>query len=270
MRPLDGIRVVTIALNAPGPVAAAKLRTAGATVIKVEPPTGDPLESYVPGWYRELHEGITVERIDLKSGEGAARMRLLLADADLFLASQRPNALARLGLDADTLLNPHSRVNHLRWLNIVGELNAPEIPGHDLTYLAKAGLLGGEVPKTVFADILAAEHAYATALLLLRQPKGSRAQIGLFDSLAPLVAPLKHGLTGPGTLLGGKLPAYGIYETRDGRIAVAALETHFRSRLYAELQRSIDSPLDDAFASRTADEWEQWAQARDLPIVRLR
>jgi crotonobetainyl-CoA:carnitine CoA-transferase CaiB-like acyl-CoA transferase len=192
---LDNVRVVTMALNAPGPVAAWKLRAAGATVLKVEPPTGDPLETYVPSWYHELHDGIAVERLDLKSGDGRARMRELLAPADLFLASQRPAALARLGLDADTLLHTNSRLNHLRWLNIVGELASPEIPGHDLTYLAKAGLLGNEIPRTVFADVLAAEHAFATALLLLRQPPGSRAQIGLYDSLAPLVAPLTHGLT---------------------------------------------------------------------------
>src|SRR5688500_14705029 len=187
---LKGIRVVSIALNAPGPVAASRLRDAGATVTKVEPPAGDPLEGYVPGWYRELHVGITVERMDLKSAEGGARMRTLLNDADLLLASQRPAALARLGMDADTLLHPSSRCNHLRWLNIVGELDDPELPGHDLTYLAKAGLLGSEVPRTLFADILTAEHAFATALLLLRQPPGARAQIGLYDSLAPLVAPL--------------------------------------------------------------------------------
>src|SRR5687768_2587913 len=101
MLPLHGTRIVTMALNAPGPLAASKLRDQGATVIKVEPPTGDPLESYVPAWYHELHARITVERIDLKSAEGAQRVRALLAEADLFLASQRPNALARLALDAD-------------------------------------------------------------------------------------------------------------------------------------------------------------------------
>jgi alpha-methylacyl-CoA racemase len=259
-----------MALNAPGPVAAWRLRRAGATVVKVEPPTGDPLEGYAPAWYHELHEGIRVERIDLKTVEGGQQMRALLADATLFLASQRPSALARLGLDADTLLHPHSRLNHLRWLNIVGEVDRPEIPGHDLTYLAKAGLLGAEVPKTVFADILGAEHACTTALLLLQQPPGSRAQIGLYDSLAPLVGPLKHGLTGPGGLLGGKLPAYGVYAARDGRVAIAALESHFRKRLYDELDLPLDSELAATFATRTAVEWEQWATSRDLPIVAIK
>ena len=270
MTALNDVRVVTIALNAPGPVATSKLRDAGAIVTKVEPPAGDPLERHCLAWYRDLHAGVTVERIDLKSVAGASQMRTLLAEADLFLASQRPAALERLGLDAATLLNPHSRLNHLRWLNIVGERANPAAPGHDLTYLAKAGLLGSEIPRSLFADILAAENAFSTALLLLRQPKGSHANVGLYDSLAPLVATLRHGLTRPGDLLGGGLPAYGIYDAREGRVAVAALEPHFRRRLYEALELPVESDLVAIFKTRTADEWEAWAAERDLPISRLR
>ena len=267
---LDDIRVVTIALNAPGPVAAAKLRHAGAHVTKVEPPTGDPLARVCEPWYRELHDGITVERLDLKSDDGAQRMRTLLADAHLFLASQRPAALRRLRLDADSLLASASPLNHLRWLNIVGERDRPEVPGHDLTYLAQAGLLGSDVPRSIFADVLAAENAFSAALLLLREPSGSRAEVGLYDSLAPLVAPLRHGLTGPGKLLGGGLPAYGIYETLSGRIAIAALEAHFRERLYEALALPMDSPLEATFQTRSAEDWERWAATLDLPIVAVR
>jgi crotonobetainyl-CoA:carnitine CoA-transferase CaiB-like acyl-CoA transferase len=224
---------------------------------------------FCPTLYGELHEGVTVERLDLKSRDGAARMREILSRADLFLASQRPSALKRLGLDAETLLATDSPLNHLRWLNIVGEREHPEVPGHDLTYLAKAGLLGRESPKALFADVLTAENAFATALLLLRQPQGSRAEVGLYDSLAPLVAMRKHGLTGPGTLLGGKLPAYGIYDTREGRIAVAALEPHFRQRLYEALHLAPGADLADVFTMRTASEWEAWASALDLPIAKV-
>ena len=267
---LEGIRVVTIALNAPGPVAAAKLRDTGAAVIKVEPPGGDPMAHFCPGFYNELHHGLTVERIDLKSEDGAQKMRSLLATADLFLASQRPSALSRLGLDADTLLAASSPLNHLRWLNIVGERAHPEVPGHDLTYLAKAGLLGQDVPRALFADVLAAENAFSTALLLLRQPKGSRAEVGLYDSLDPLVAMLRHGLTGPGRLLGGATPVYAIYDAREDRIAVAALEPHFRRRLYEALQLPPESNLADVFKTRTAADWETWATGLDLPIAAVR
>jgi crotonobetainyl-CoA:carnitine CoA-transferase CaiB-like acyl-CoA transferase len=266
MRPLSGIRVVTIAVNVPGPLAVSKLRDAGAQVTKVEPPDGDPLESFCASWYRELHDGITTRRLDLKSEDGAAHMRGLLADTDLFIASQRPAALARLGLDSATLLAPGCPTSDLRWLNIVGECQRPEVAGHDLTYLARAGLLGSEMPRTLMADVLGAESAFARAVLLLHEPPGTAASVGLFDSLASLTAPLRHGLTRPGGLLGGGLPAYGVYPARNGRVAIAALEPHFRANLYSALGRPEGTSLGDAFRDRSAAEWETWARERDLPL----
>lgn len=267
MTPLAGRRLVTTALNVPGPLAAARLRDAGADIIKVEPPDGDPLQGFCPSWYEQLHAGISVERLNLKSPDGSGRMRDFLADCDLFLASQRPAALERLGLDAATLTGDRSPCRRLRHLNIVGEMARPEVAGHDLTYVARAGLLGTELPRTLIADVMGSERAFATALLLLSQPPGSRAEVGLYDSLAPLVAAIAHGLTGPGSLLGGALPAYGVYDTRAGRVAVAALEPHFRDRLYALLGGSDHAAVASAFRSRTAGEWQAWALEHDLPIV---
>jgi alpha-methylacyl-CoA racemase len=264
---LEGIHIVTMALNAPGPLAASYLHQAGARVTKVEPPTGDPLATFCAGWYRELHEGIAVERLDLKSGEGQARMRQWIGTADLFLSSQRPAALRRLQLDP-TSLAARAETRAARTLNIVGERARPEIAGHDLTYLAQAGLLGREIPRTLFADVMAAERAFSTALQLLREPPGTAAEVGLFDSLAPLVALKRHGLTGAGNLLGGALPAYGIYDARQGRVAIAALEPHFRERVYGLLDLPPGSALSDIMKSRTAAEWEAWGESHDVPIAR--
>jgi alpha-methylacyl-CoA racemase len=268
--PLHDVRVVTIAINVPGPLCAARLREHGARVIKIEPPSGDPLQTFCPGWYNELNAGATIERLDLKSTDGRTALQSHLAGANLFLASQRPSALARLGLDAATLLDGGAAAPALRWLNIVGEVDQPEVPGHDLTYLARARLLGGEMPRTLMADVLGAERAVSAALVLLRQPPGTRATVGLFDSLAPLVAPMTHGLTGPGALFGGELPAYGLYQARTGRVAVAALEPQFRRRLYALLELPDGADLTAAFASRTAAEWESWALTHDLPVSAVR
>ena len=269
MQVLTGIRVVTMALNAPGPVAAAHLRDAGAQVTKVEPPGGDPLARSSPGWYRELHTGVTVERLDLKTSAGAARMRALLADADLFLSSQRPSALQRLALDPASLAADDG-TRRARTLNIVGELDRPEVAGHDLTYLAQAGLLGREMPRALVADILGAERAFATALQLLREPPGAGARVGLFDSLRPLAAPLRHGLTAPQALLGGGLPAYGIYDALDGRVALAALEPHFQERLYRLLELPFGSDLTATMRRRRATEWQEWGLTHDVPIVACR
>ncbi|MDQ4078252.1 MAG: CoA transferase, partial [Chloroflexota bacterium] len=77
-----------------------------------------------------------------------------------------------------------------------------------------------------------------------------------------------HDLTAPDGLLGGGLPSYNLYPTRDGWIALAALELHFWYRLQKELE--LDNPtyseLAAVFNSRTAREWEAWAVERDLPL----
>src|SRR5439155_289512 len=79
---LDGMRVVTTALNLPGPAACARLRDMGASVAKVEPPAGDPMERFHPAWYVRLHEGMTIGRLDLKSDAGRHAMAKLLDARD--------------------------------------------------------------------------------------------------------------------------------------------------------------------------------------------
>src|SRR6185312_17159579 len=85
MKWLDGLTVVTMALNLPGPVACARLRDLGARVAKIEPPAGDPFEASCPPWYARLHRGMDVRRIDLKSPPGADELHALLGRADLFV-----------------------------------------------------------------------------------------------------------------------------------------------------------------------------------------
>ena len=56
-KPLSDTRIVNLGLNVPGPLAAARLAGFGASVTKVEPPTGDALAMGAPEWYKSLTEG---------------------------------------------------------------------------------------------------------------------------------------------------------------------------------------------------------------------
>jgi crotonobetainyl-CoA:carnitine CoA-transferase CaiB-like acyl-CoA transferase len=272
---LAGLRVVTTALNLPGPAACARLRDLGATVDKVEPPGGDPMQAYHPAWYEQLHETIRVHRLDLKEDAGRAAMQALLAQGDLLVTAQRPSALARLGLGARDLAERFPRLCHVA---IVG--HAPpleEHAGHDLTYLAEAGLLTPPaLPPTLFADMAGAERAVTTALaLVIARDRGRPARAAyapLAQSAQWLAQPLARGLTSPGALLGGGFAGYNVYAASKGWIAVAALEPHFARALGEALGCT---PLETArlashFAAETAEHWERWARARDLPIVALR
>ena len=63
---------------------------------------------------------------------------------------------------------------------------------------------------------------------------------------------------------------YQLYAARDGAIAVTALEPHFRVRLYEGLGLADGDDPSAIFSTKTAIEWEQWASARDLPLVAIR
>jgi crotonobetainyl-CoA:carnitine CoA-transferase CaiB-like acyl-CoA transferase len=259
------MRILSIAQNAPGPVAVARLVAAGASAVKIEPPWGDQIETLSKTWYDEMHAGVSVERLNLKSDEGMARLHTHLATADLFLASHRPSALVRLGLDAATI---HRAYPMMRHVNIVGNTSNPEEPGHDLTYQARAGLLGSAMPLTLVADMVCAERVLTVIAEVTPLP-GSQRVVGLFDAVRDLAAPLRHGLTAPGGPLAGTDPAYAIYPARTGSIAVAALEPHFRSSLYAGLGVTDGAELAAVFLTRTAREWEAWAAANDIPLVEI-
>jgi len=272
---LQGIRIVSLALNAPGPVAASRLARMGAAVTKVEPPAGDALSQAAPEFYASLCHGQTVLTLDLKADSGRKRLDELLSRSDLLLASFRPSALRRLGLDWESL---HLRHPKLNFVGIIGHA-APneEKSGHDLTYQADFDLLKPpEMPRSLFVDLAGAERAVSMSLALLnkaaRSGEAGYAWVSLHECARDLAEPLRAGLTAPGGLLGGGYALYGFFRASDGWVAVAALEPHFRTRLLSELNltQANRSELERIFLQRSAGAWESWAAERDLPLVAVR
>jgi alpha-methylacyl-CoA racemase len=269
---LQGVKIVSLALNVPGPVAAARLTQMGADVTKIEPPAGDGLSKFAPAWYQLLCEGQTVKQLDLKTSDGRKQLDGLLANADLLLAAFRPAALQRLGLDWESL---HTRYPQLCFVGIVG-YHPPdeERTGHDLTYQSDFGLLQPpQMPPSLFVDLAGGERAVSMALALLhraaRQGDAGCAWVSLYECARDLAAPHRAGLTSAGGLLSGGYPLYGFYQTSDDWIAVAALEPHFAERLLLELNlsKADRSELERIFLQRSAASWERWAIERDLPLV---
>jgi alpha-methylacyl-CoA racemase len=275
MKLLADLRIVSLAVNLPGPVAAARLRDLGANVTKIEPPEGDPLARGCQPWFESLHENVTIIRLDLKEPAERERLFALLEGADLLLTSSRPAALARLGLAWN---ESHLRFPRLCHVAIIGHVPPHEDePGHDLTYQASLGLVDPpHLPRALVADLGGAEEAVSAAVaLLLARERGQGAQaasVSLAEAAARFASPHEYGLTSPKGLLGGGWPGYNLYQAAEGWIAVAALEPHFAERLVRELnvESLTHELLAEAFGGRTADEWESWAVPRDLPIVALR
>lgn len=286
--PLAQVRVLSLALNLPGPAALMRCRRLGAACTKLEPPAGDPMRHYNPAAYAELHEGITVRTADLKTDAGQAAVHEALAQSDVLLTSFRPSALHKLGLDWTRLQARHP---HLSQVAIVGGPGAAaEVPGHDLTYLAEHGLVTGtDLPATLFADmagsLMASEAVLQAALLHARAAGGQTAaghylEVALADAAGYLALPRRWGLTQPGGAVGGAHAGYRVYPCKDGRVAVAALEPHFAAALCAAagvaatdqaamLQPATRDAIAAFLRSKTRAELDALAAGRDLPLHTL-
>jgi len=294
-RVLRGVRILSLALNLPGPAALMRLQGMGAQCTKLEPPappggataSGDPMAHYRPQAYQTMHQGVRTVQADLKSSPGQAVLARLLRNTDVLITSFRPSALNKLGLGWKSLQRLYPT---LSCVAIVGAPGArAEEPGHDLTYVAEQGLVDGlQLPARLFADMggsLMASEAVLKALMLRAQPgqnqgKGVLLEVALSEAAAYLALPRHWGLTTPKGAVGGAHAGYQIYPCLDGRVAVAALEPHFAKRLLTAAgmtQVGPTTPLTPLahqavahfFAGQTRRQLERLATTQDIPLHTL-
>jgi len=242
LQPLRGTRILSLALNLPGPAALLRCAVMGAQCTKLEPlpppgmDSGDPMHIYCAPAYEEMHAGVQRMQADLKTPEGQARLHAELAQTDVLLTSFRPGALRKLGLEWEVLQARYPQLSMVRIFGMTGD--GAETPGHDITYQAEAGLLPtGQMPASLLADmtgaLMASEAVLQTQMHRLRCGAGALLDIGLFEAAQWLAQPLHWGLSAPGGVVGGAHAGYRTYRCRDGMVAVAALEPHFAARLCA-------------------------------------
>jgi alpha-methylacyl-CoA racemase len=288
---LKGLRIVSLALNLPGPAALMRCRRMGATCVKLEPPTGDPMGHYNKPAYAQLHEGVKVLAADLKTDAGQKLLHKELARTDVLLTSFRPSALAKLGLEWKKLHHTHPMLSQVAIVGAPGD--RAEEPGHDLTYLAEHGLVPGlELPATLYADmsgsIMASEAVLQAALVRNERyagsgdthPQGAYIEVALADAAAYLALPRQWGLTKPAGSVGGAHAGYRVYACKDGRVAVAALEPHFAASLCAAAgvsstdRGAMHAPATHEsiaafFKSQTRAQLDALAVERDIPLYTM-
>lgn len=284
LSPLKGTRIVSLALNLPGPAALMRCQQMGASCTKFEPPSGDPMQHYNPAAYAALHAGVARRSADLKSDAGQAALHKALNKADVLLTSFRPSALRKLGLGFKELQKQYPQLCQVA---IVGSQGArAEEPGHDLTYLAEQGLvIGLDLPPTLYADmagsVMASEAVLAVLMQRAKKGAGVFAEVALSSAAAYLALPRTWGLTLPGAAVGGGHAGYQIYACQDGRVAVAALEPHFAARLCAAAGIALTSPsamfisttqklLAQFFKHQTCAALAQLAVEHDVPLHPLK
>ena len=244
LQPLAGVRLLSLALNLPGPAALMRCQAMGATCHKIEPPappgsdSGDPMRQYCPSAYTALHTGVQVSTADLKTPAGQQALHQALAHTDVLLTSFRPAALYKLGLGWAALQAQYPQLSQVA---IVGAAGArANSAGHDLTYMAERGLVTGlDLPATLYADMggsLMVSEAILQAVLVQKLHPGALGkyqEVALSDAAGYLALPRHWGLAQPGprSAVGGGHAGYRVYPCANGRVAVAALEPHFAAAL---------------------------------------
>lgn len=248
---LSGLRVLDLTRNLPGPFATRLLADLGATIVKVEPPEGDPARP-LAALFEALNHGKECRTIDFRSSTDLDRLRTWVQEADVLLDSFRPGVLQGLGLDAATLhaLNPR-----LVMVSITGYgQHGPwaQKAGHDLNFMALSGVLDqmraptGELALSnvqwgdlaggsamaciaVLAAVFEMQRTGQGRHLDVSMVHGLHAQLVMPKATGAMLAPLLGRRPGAGEdLLNGVLPCYNLYATQDGRhLAVGALEFKF-------------------------------------------
>jgi crotonobetainyl-CoA:carnitine CoA-transferase CaiB-like acyl-CoA transferase len=148
---LDGVQVLDLSWGVAGPITGMLLADHGADVVKVEPPGGDPFRG-TPGydvWLRGRRSVV----LDLKETADRARFLTLVDGADVVLTAFAPGTMARLGLDAETLLARNPRLVVCSITAYGPHAGHQHRPGYDALVAARLGILdvqrshdGGAVP----------------------------------------------------------------------------------------------------------------------------
>ena len=269
---LEDVRVLDLSRLFPGPFATLLLSDLGAEVTKVEDPKGGDYIRYFPPLcddgsgapFHALNRGKKSIALDLKTELGKTALRKLLASADVLVESFRPGVLEKLGFAPNELLADFPQLIICR-ISGYGQ-SGPDAgkAGHDLNYAARAGVLGimkdPQALPVQIGDLCggawpAAFQICAALFHRTRTGRGCIIDVSMTDGAqGMLILPLarrqleKESPIGNGVdMLAGAVPAYDVYPTKEGHLAVGALEPKFWARFCEAL--GLQDIAGGAFAS---------------------
>ncbi len=303
---LQGVRVLDLSRLLPGPFASLVLADLGAEVDKLEEIGGDYLRHMPPqvgpggagvnAMFAAINRGKRSIALDLKKPRGREALLAMLPRYDVLLEQFRPGVLDRLGLGHERLrqANPRLIVCALTGYGQTGPLS--QRAGHDLNYLARAGVLGQQgpadrppaTPGFQLADMGGGLWCVVGILAALAQR--GRSGAGCVIDVAMVEASMGFALGGFGLMFSGKhvergnepltgaLAGYSAYETKDGKhMSLGALEPKFlqafcegaglpfemSTLMPGPHQAELKARFAEVFRGRTRDEWVAFAKERD-------
>jgi len=294
--PLEGVRVLDLTRLLPGAFATLMLAELGAEVIKIEDPNGgDPTRALPPSvdghglYHRLLNRGKKSVALDLRVPASRATLDRLIDTADVMIESFRPKTARAIGVSAEQARARRPRLIHCAITGYGQHGPYAERPGHDLNYVAEAGLLAADrphatdLPRMFIADVGGGAMSAVAAILAAlfareRFGDGASLDISMHDAAVYwMMLPAARELMADGAQADGELPTFGdhacynLYETSDGRrMALGALEPKFwrgfceaigrpdlaaRQNTGPDDQRALIDDVRSVFRERTSEEW---------------
>ena len=252
--PLHGIKIIEIVGMGPAPYAGMLLADLGAEVIRVDRPGGSAF-SY-GNKFDLLNRNKQCICLNLKSGEGVAIVKKLLAHADGIIEGFRPGAMEKLGLGPDDCFAVNRKLVYGRVTGWGQDGPLAHKPGHDLNYVSLTAVthaLGRAqqtptVPLPLIGDFSGGGLFFALGMVsaIFEASKSGQGQVvdaSIVDGTAHLMSSIyaaqqigfwqhQRGVN----LLDSGAPFYEVYECRDGKyLSVGAIEPKF----YAEFLRGL-------------------------------
>lgn len=194
--PLEGIAVIETSTYVSGPFAGMILADLGASVIKVEPPSGDPFRRYggrdlSPQWMA-CNRGKRSVALDLKTRPGVASLLDLVETADVFCSNWRPEVAVRLGIGDEVLAGRNARLIRL-WMTGWGR-NGPaaDETAFDAVVQARSGMIDAAArsdiaepvpgwPVDKATSFLAVQSILAALYARERTGSGERIDLAMLD-----------------------------------------------------------------------------------------
>jgi crotonobetainyl-CoA:carnitine CoA-transferase CaiB-like acyl-CoA transferase len=282
--PLEGIRVVEFSHMVMGPSCGLVLGDLGADVVKVEPIEGDNtrrLTGSGAGFFPAFNRNKRSLAVDLKSEEGLALAKRLVASADVVTENFRPGALDRMGLGYDALGAHHPG---LVYCSLKGFLAGPyesrtaldevvQMMG-GLAYMTGPPgrpLRAGSSVNDIMGGMFAAIGIMAALMERARTGRGQLVKSALFENNLYLVAQhmMQFAVTGtPAAPMPNRLAAWAVYdvfETGDGQQIFIGIVSDTQWRAFCERFGLPDLASDPVLATNP-----QRVKARDTFMPRLR
>ncbi|MDM8168724.1 CaiB/BaiF CoA-transferase family protein [Roseovarius sp.] len=248
--PLAGLKVVELARILAGPWAGQTLADLGAEVIKVESPAGDDTRAWGPpfiergedrtaAYFHSCNRGKASVAVDFRTEEGQARVRELVAEADILIENFKVGGLAKYGLDYASLSELNSGLIYCSITGFGQDGPYAHRAGYDYIIQGMSGFMSitgdpdGQPQRAGVAvtDLFTGLYSVAGILAALHQRertgKGQHIDMALLDCAVAATANQAMNYLATGTPPGRtgnyhpNLAPYQVFDCADGYIIIA-------------------------------------------------